>query len=183
MSIGGKAVGQMCAEGVEVQLIGGDKHSHAGPAVGARNSDAIDSGLPDAGKRTDRLRYLGCRDIFALPAEGIADTIDEIEIALLVLSHQVASSKPFVSRLEHVAEYLAVGGFLVGIAFEAAGQIIKNFPDRFSGFVRSTANTESLLISNRLTCLAVGLHQRGGESMRDTRRDAADGAGLALDIE
>src|SRR5258708_35759529 len=157
MSIGGKAVGQMCAEGVEVQLIGGDKHSHAGPAVGARNSDAIDSGLPDAGKRTDRLRYLGCRDIFALPAEGVADTIDEIEIALLVLLHEVAGTIPCVSWLEHVAEYFFPRGLLAGITLESTADVrrVHEKPaDRLSAFIRSAAKAESLLIANRL----VGFH-------------------------
>src|SRR5690242_14319971 len=108
----------MCSEGCEIQLIAGDEHRHSGPPIVARYLYAVHIGLLDSGKSADRLCHFGGRDIFSLPAEGVADTVDEVEIALLVLSHQVAGAKPCVSRLEHVAEYLFLGRLLAGIAFK-----------------------------------------------------------------
>src|SRR2546429_6940920 len=136
----------------QVQIIG-HEDGHPGLAVGAGNGHAVDTGLLDAGKRTDRFGYLGGRYIFTLPAEGIPDSVDEIEIALLVLAHQIAGPKPGISRLEHVAEYLFLGGLHAGVALEPAAhvqRVLENLADRFSGFVRSAANAESLLISDRL---------------------------------
>ena len=160
----------MSPECLEVQLIVSDEHGHAGAAVGAGNSYSIDAGLLDAGKGTDRLRHLGSGNIFTLPAKGVADTVNEIEITLLVLSHQVAGTKPGVSRLEHVAEYLVGGGFLVGVALKSTVDIrwvFEKLANRFSDFVRTTASAECLLISDGLTCLDVESHQRCRKSMRE----------------
>ena len=55
MRVIGQAVDQVCPECCEVQRIVGDEHGHARPAVGAGNRHAVDAGLLDAGKRTDRL--------------------------------------------------------------------------------------------------------------------------------
>src|SRR5207247_2546445 len=60
----------------------------------------------------------GCRDVLALPAEGVADAIDEIEIAVFVLAHQIAGSEPAVSFCEHVVQDLPVGLCLTGVALE-----------------------------------------------------------------
>ena len=95
-------------EGCEVQLLVADDRRHASPAVGARNGHAVDVGLLDSRKRADRLRHLGSADVLALPTEAVANPIDEIEIPVLVLSHQVTRSEPRISGLEHMAQDLVL---------------------------------------------------------------------------
>ena len=47
---------------------------------------------------------LGGGDVLALPAEGVADPVDEVEIAVGILTHQVAGAEPTVAALEDVGE-------------------------------------------------------------------------------
>src|SRR5207247_1183444 len=82
------------------------------PAVGPGKGHAIDVGFPDGGEGADRLRDLRGRDVLALPAERVADTVDEIEVAVRVPSHEVPGAKPRVPRLEDAAQDLALGVFL-----------------------------------------------------------------------
>src|SRR3989449_8260355 len=164
----------------------GDQGGHSGPALGTRNLHAVDIGVRHAAERADRFCNLGGGDILALPAEGIADPIDKIEVALRVLSHQVAGAKPGVSRLERVAQDLFFRVLLAGVAIESAADIqrIRVDPaDRFSDLVGSAADAPSLFIADRRVLLDVELHQRGREPMREKRGNAADGARLAFDIE
>ena len=62
------------------------------------------------GTRGDDARDLGGRDVFAFPAEGIADAIDEIEKPLLVLAHEIAGAIPGIAGEEHVAQDLLARG-------------------------------------------------------------------------
>src|SRR4029453_13206654 len=88
-------------------------------AIPARNRAAVDVGLRDAAEAADRLLHLGGRDVLAFPAEGIADAVDEIEIAVLVLAHEIAGTEPGVALLEHVVQDFSAGLGRVGVAFEA----------------------------------------------------------------
>ena len=67
------------------------EQSHAGAALGAGDRDAIDHRLDDAGAGAERSATSSGRDILALPAEGVADAVDEIVEALRVEAHQVAA--------------------------------------------------------------------------------------------
>src|SRR5262249_45593868 len=97
---------QMCPKSYEVELTVADEHRHAGPSVSAGDRDTVNVRVCDAWKRTDRLRHFRGCDIFTFPAEGVSDTIDEIDIALLVSPHKIAGTKPGVPRTEHASEYL-----------------------------------------------------------------------------
>ena len=85
--------------------------------------DAIDIGFRDAGHAAERLGHFAGGDILALPAEGVADAVDEIEIAMLVAPHQVAGAKPDIARVEDVAQHLLLAFRLVGIALETAAGV------------------------------------------------------------
>src|ERR1700751_1824136 len=80
--------------------------------------DAIDHGVGDAGAGADRTGDLGGRDVLALPAEGVADAVDESEIAARILAHQIAGAEPTIARREHVAQELALARCAVGITVE-----------------------------------------------------------------
>src|SRR5579864_6027971 len=87
---------------VEVGL--SDECCHPRPTVGGWDCHAVDIGFLDSRKGTDRLRNFGGRNVLALPAERIADAVDKIEKASLILSHQVSGAYPEVTLLKHVAE-------------------------------------------------------------------------------
>ena len=96
----------MCSQHREIQRLVGDKRGHPRAAVGAANRHSVDDGLRDAGTRADRAGDLGGRHVLALPAEGGANAIDEVDVTLFVLPHQVAGAKPRVTGLEDVAKDL-----------------------------------------------------------------------------
>src|SRR5262249_24853366 len=66
------------------------------------------------------LRHLGGRHVLALPAEGVADAVDEVEEALLVLAHQVAGPDPGVALCEDVTQDSLLGFARTGVALEPA---------------------------------------------------------------
>src|SRR5260370_25684342 len=144
-----------------------DRHGrHAGAAGAARDADPVDVGFSDAGKLADRLLYLGGGYVLALPAKGVADPIDEIEISVRVLAHQVAGAKPAVALLEDIVQDLPVGLDLGGVAFEARarlGCILQNLADHFADLLRPAFYPEALLVSDPLLQLEVPPNHLGGE--------------------
>src|SRR5206468_2763054 len=181
----GQAIGEMRPEGGEIEPITGNDRRHARPPFGARNGDAVHVGFLDSGKRTDRCRYLGGGDVFALPSERIADAIDEIEVAALVPTHEIAGPNPRVARLEHVAQELFLRGLVVCVALEPASNVRlvpQKLANRFAYLVWRTMHAESARIAHRRVGLRVVFHKGRGKSMRQKRRDVADGARHAFDI-
>src|SRR5689334_14090084 len=135
----GQAVYQVCPECLEIQISVADEQGHAGSAFCTRNSNAVDARLSDPRKRADNLRHFERRNVFTLPAKGVADAIDEIEIALPVRPHQVTGTVPCVSRREHVAKNLLFRGLRAGITLESTAdvrRVLEKLADRLSGFIR-----------------------------------------------
>jgi hypothetical protein len=93
---------------------------HAGGALGARHLDPVSDGFSDPRECRERIGHLGCGDVLAFPAEGVADPVDKIEEAVGVAAQQVSGAIPDVAALEHVAENLLLRRFAVGITFEFA---------------------------------------------------------------
>src|SRR5580698_3969394 len=118
----------MVPEPSEVEAGIGDDCSHAGATVGTRHQDAVSRGVDHPSTFQDRLVHLGGRNIFALPAEGVAETIDEMEEATVVDLHQIAGAKPGVALGEHVAQDFLLSVRSVRVALEAAAGIIRR-PD------------------------------------------------------
>src|SRR5579859_288690 len=159
---------------------------HAGASFRGRNRNTVNIRLPYARKRTDGFRDFECRDVLAFPAKGIADPIDEIEVAFVVLPHQVTGAEPGISRLEYIAKNLSIRRFLAGVAVETAARVRRtrrDLADCFSDFARSAADARSLLITDRLFLFEINLDQSGRESMREKRRNAPNDSRLAFDIE
>src|SRR5271154_1171241 len=82
---------------------------HPGAAFGPRNRDSVDAGMQYALKSAERLRHLGGSHVLALPAKGVADAVNEVEEAILVLAHQVAGPHPGVARCEDIAQDSLLG--------------------------------------------------------------------------
>src|SRR5438046_2722178 len=55
-------------------------------------------------------------DVLALPAEGVADAIDEVVVAIGVLAQQVPGAEPGVAAREGVAHELPLARRAVGVA-------------------------------------------------------------------
>src|SRR5207244_7545303 len=133
-----------------------------------------------------RSSHLLRRHVLALPPKGVADPVDEIEIAPLVLPHQVARAHPGVASLEHVAQDLRLRRPWGRVALEAtahARRVLDNLPDRLTHFVRPTAHAEARRVPHRRLLFDVAAHQRHRHPMREKPRDPPDRARLALDIE
>src|SRR5204863_4317851 len=120
-----------------------DDGGHADPAVGAGDGHAVDVGLLDSGERAQRLRHFAGRDVLALPAEGVPDAIDEVEVALVVLAHEIAGANPEVPRLEHVAEGLLLGGLVARIPLEPP------LADGLAYFIRRTSHAPPPCVAHR----------------------------------
>ena len=77
------------------------------------------------GTTPKRFGHFAGRDVLALPAEGVADAIDEIEIAQLVAPHQIAGAEPAVALLEHVAQNLLLRVGRLVVAVEVAARFVR----------------------------------------------------------
>src|SRR5690606_18523763 len=144
-----------------------------------------DIGFLHAGENRDRFRYFGCGDIFALPAEGIANAVHEIKIAALVLPQQVARAEPGITLFKDITENLLFRFFLLRIAVKAAGRligIIGNAAKRFARLAHICANAEAIGATHRLLLLDVELHQLDIELRLRPARNAANRAFRAVEI-
>src|SRR5205807_2311927 len=113
---------------------------------GHRNT--VDHRLGDAAAGSDGFRYLGGRDILALPAEGVADAVDEIEEAAGILAHQVAGAEPRIADGEDVAQYFFRRRVGVGIALERAAvfrSAVGHLADRLADLVGGAPDAETVI--------------------------------------
>src|SRR5277367_4851935 len=128
----------MPAESDQIEVVPNYGGDHACPAFVARDRYSIDHRFGYVRKRCHLSGDLDGRYVLAFPSKRIADAIDEVEEAALVLAHQIAAAVPRVSLREHVAQDLFFGGRLVRIAFEAAAParcVFDYLADRFANFV------------------------------------------------
>src|SRR5271165_7030863 len=122
----------------EIERAFADDGRHPGAAFGPRNRDSVDAGMQYAFESAELLRHLGGSHVLALPAKGVADAVDEVEEALLVLAHQVAGSHPGVARCENIVQDLLLGIGRPGVALEATASALRIVPhlgDRLTGLV------------------------------------------------
>src|SRR2546430_6645295 len=182
----GQALDEVPPERDEVEARADHDRGHPGPPLRPGNGHAVDQRVGHAGARGDRFGDLRGRHILALPAERVTDTVDEVEIASRVPSHQVTGAEPGVARLEHAAEDLFLRRLPAGVPLEATAHargILRDPADRLADFVRAAANAESSRVAGGPVSLDIELHDRHRESMGEKRRNTADGAGLGLDDE
>src|SRR5438874_918093 len=185
MRVSGKTVGEVTPERGDVEPRAHDDCGHPRAAVRPRDADAIDDRVEHAWTRTKHLGDLGRRYVLTLPAERVADAIDEVEIAFGVPSHEIARPEPGVIRLEHVAEDLLLGGVDTRVTFEPRAHvhaIRQDLSDRFADLVRIATTTESPLVADRLAA-GVEPYECGRGSVRQKRGAAANGGGLTVDVE
>src|SRR5437764_14904148 len=112
----------MVAQRREIEVVLRDNGSHAGAPIVSLDRNTIDVRFQNAVEPTERELHLGSGDVLAFPAERVADTVDEIEIAAPVLAHEVAGTKPGVALLEHIAHTFLCGFRRAGIALETSAR-------------------------------------------------------------
>src|SRR5207248_920222 len=159
------------------QLEAGARHDrrHPGAAVRVRHRDAIDRHLGHAATTPDHVRDLRGRHVLSLPAEGVADPVDEIEESLRVAAHQIAAAIPGVARGERLAQHLAARGGRIGVALEASGAVIvQNLTDRLAHLVRGAAHAVAARVAKRGARLEVEAHDLDRHAVREKGRDSPD---------
>ena len=173
----------MFGEGLGVEL--GVRHQGGHPrlAVLAGHGDAIDDGLGHAGAFHQHLFDLGGRDVLALPAEGVAHPVDEVEIALGVLFHQVARAEPAVALLEDVGQDLLLRGGLVSIAREVVADVVADLADGFADLADAGQAAQAVRAADRLFAVHVELDQADIDLFLQVARHPADGALFAVEVE
>ena len=148
--------------------------------------NAVDVGLQNAVESPDHLLDFGGRDVLAFPAEGVPDAIDEVEVAVLILAHQIAGAEPDVAFLKRVVQDLSVGLDLARIALEPlAGprRILHDLADDLARLVDVALDAEALLVADRLLAFCVEADDLGREARGDPPGKPADRAFLAVEIE
>ena len=135
-----------------------------------------------AGERGKGFGDFGGRDILALPAIGVADTVDEIIIAACVALEQIAGAEPGVARLEDVAHDLGARRVGVAIAVELGGglaRIVVDFAEQFADFVDRAFDAMAV----RVALFHIGVDVIGDGADREAlgrpARQAPDRAGVA----
>jgi hypothetical protein len=111
------------------------RRRHPGLARGAGNLDAVDAGVAHAGERPHGGGHFRGGHVLPLPAEGVADAVNEIVETLIVSAHQITGAHPGVARLEHTPQQLALARLGIGVALEARRARLADPADRLAGFV------------------------------------------------
>ena len=92
------------------------QRGHASSTIVARNLHAIHIDVLDSWHRSDHELDLARGHVLTLPSERVADAIDKVKIAALVLAQQITSAEPLIALLVHVMQNLLFSGFLVSVA-------------------------------------------------------------------
>src|SRR5215813_2232954 len=135
---------QIGSERHEIEIGIAHDRCHAGAALTARHLHAVDIGLLNPCKYANHLRNLGGRYVFALPAVGITDTVDKVEIAIAVTAHEIAGAEPGIAVDKYVAQDLRLIVGRVGVALESAGRlrrVLENPTDRLANLSRRSLLT------------------------------------------
>src|SRR6516225_7327609 len=176
---GGEGAPQLC----EFEALRRDQRRHAGTALGPGHAHPVYGGVRHSGTCGDHLRDLGGGHVLTLPAEGVADAIDEVEEALLVLAHEIAGAIPGVSGREHIAQDLAGGGRLIGVALEVRGTIFgEDLAERFAWLLWGAAHAAPRGVARGRLRFEIELHQRHRQAMREEGWNASDRARAALAV-
>src|SRR5487761_20339 len=158
---------------------------HTRAALGPWHRDTVRDRLHDAGAGRERLCDLLRRDVLPVPAERIADAIDEIEISSVVLAHQVARAEPGVSSGENVSHYFALCGFGVGVAFErtaSLGAAAVQPAKRLSDLIRGAWNAKSVVAAERHSQFNVEANKHYLRALRQKGRDPTERTRFAFTV-
>ncbi|MNN74801.1 hypothetical protein D3C81_1910370 [compost metagenome] len=126
---------------------------------------------------------LGGRDVLALPAIGVAQAVHKVEIAVAVLTHQVAGAEPAIALLEDVGEDLLLRGLLVGVAGEVVADVRGDLADGLACFADRDQLAQAVRAPQRLARFRVERDQADIDLRLQIAGHPADGARLAVEVE
>src|SRR6516225_6470865 len=181
-----QSLGEVIAQGCQVEIVLGDNGRHAGAPIPSIDRDAVDVGFQDAVKPAERELDFGGRHILALPAERVADTVYEVEVTPPVLAHEVAGAKPDVAFPEHIVQHFLLRLCLACIAFEAGARLRRvslDPADDLARLIDIAFDAETVPVTHRLLVLGIKAHDLDREAMGQPPREAADGSFRAVEIE
>src|SRR5690606_38415735 len=181
--VAGQFALEIVTQAFEFEIFTRRDRGHASAAIDIVDLDAIDVGFIDAGIARDHFGHLCRRNVFALPAERVADAIDEIRIAVFVLAHQIAGAEPRVAFVDGITLDLAFRRGIVAAAGVIMPRIVLDQAAGLSGFTGRAQYAQAVLIAHRHFGFDVEPHQPHREITLQIGRHAADRAGLAVEIE
>ena len=170
-------------EGGGVELALHDQGGHAGLALVARDRHAVDDRLRHAGRLGQALLDLDGGDVLALPPEGVADAVDEVEIAFGVLAHQVAGAEPAVALLEDVRQDLLFRRGLVGVARKVVTHVLADQADGLAHRSQRRRTAQAVGAAHGLFGVQIELDQTDVDLALQQLGHPADGALLAVEVE
>ncbi len=132
------------------------------------------------------LRDLCGRYVFTLPTEGIADAVDEIEIALGITAHEIAGAEPSIALGEHVAQDFDLVVSRIGIALEPPARlrwVLENPADRLADLPGRGLLASAERIAYEGVALDIEPQDLGLKPRSQEPRDAADRTRLSFHIE
>src|SRR6266702_2384835 len=158
---------------------------HAGAAIGPGHGNSIGRGVENAGAVPYCVVHFASRDVLALPAEGVADAVDEVHVALLVAQHQITGAEPGIALGKDVAQnlFLGLGGIRVALERCAVAIGAADAPDGLARLARGAGDAEPRVAAEWAAAIGIDLDDRGGKAMRQHRRDPADRARFSFDVE
>ena len=112
------------------------QRSHAGPPVMAGHAHAVNGDGIQTGEIPQRIGHLGGGDVLALPAEGVANTVDKPAVAVGITAQHVARRPPGIALLKDVAQDFLLGGLHGGVALKPARHNVGVVVNHANGLAR-----------------------------------------------
>src|SRR5216117_393493 len=182
---GGAGVGRQVPLGVRVErraveagALGQDEGGHAGAAVLARHRHAVHVRLRHPGGAGEQVGDLLRGDVLALPAEGVADAIDEVVVAIGVLAQQVPGAEPGVAAREGVAHELPLARRAVGVAVVLHGAA--DLAEELARLARRACDAEAVRTAYERA--AGEVEAREPDGVLEQRVRLADGADASVGV-
>src|SRR5690606_38775805 len=129
----------------EIEIVADGQCCHSRSPIGVRDFDAEDRRLLNARILVQDLLNLIRRHIFALPAKGISEAIDETHPPALVKLHEIARIEIIGTITKRVPDDLFLGFFLVEIALKTVE--LGDLPDEDALFARLRLDGVSIRVS------------------------------------
>src|SRR6185312_15389728 len=176
---------QLAPQSREVEFRAYDQRGHSRAALGARHGDPVHRDVEDIAAPGECRGNLRGRDVLTLPAERVADPIDEVIEPLLVAAHEVTGPVPRVARREDIAQHFAAARLGVGIAFEPCAAAAGAGRDPANGLARLAGlagDTTTLRVADGHPGRGIRLHQGHRVAMGEKGRNPTDRADPSLAV-
>ncbi|MNE34245.1 hypothetical protein D3C80_1279600 [compost metagenome] len=144
----------------------------------------VDVDQLEPGKIAQRSRHLQGRDVLAFPAEGVTDAVDEVQVAVFVITQQVARTPIGIPLAQDIAADLAVGCLGRGVTLEAAAADLRVVDDQAQGFTHFT-HFAKLVKAVLVAWVAVGFNVIAHQAQVALvpERYAPAGAHIVVDVD